>query len=189
MADERLQHTEQMVGAGHATKTDTLNRLTLIEHNSDGTHKEPLASLNSNFLVEHNSDGTHMSSGGSPNYSVGEKIIASSNAGNSNSLTPLKVGEIALIENGDIRVDFDLEVNTSSGSPTAYGQIYKNDVAEGTLRSTMSSSPVTYSEDISNVAQGDLISLYVYVDNDSRSAISNNFKIKADKYENTTVVL
>jgi len=38
-ADERIQYTEQMVGAGHPTKTDTLNRLILVEHNTDGTHK------------------------------------------------------------------------------------------------------------------------------------------------------
>jgi len=38
MADLRIQYTEEMVGAQHPTKADTLNRLTLIEHNSDGTH-------------------------------------------------------------------------------------------------------------------------------------------------------
>lgn len=37
--DQRIQYTEQMVGASHPTKSDTLNRLTLIEHNTDGTHK------------------------------------------------------------------------------------------------------------------------------------------------------
>ena len=36
--DQRIQSSERMVGAGHATRTDTLNRLTLIEHNNDGTH-------------------------------------------------------------------------------------------------------------------------------------------------------
>jgi hypothetical protein len=39
MSDQRIQSTEEMVGAGHATKSDTLNRLTLVEHNNDGTHK------------------------------------------------------------------------------------------------------------------------------------------------------
>ncbi len=38
-ADERIQYAEQMVGANHPTKADTLNRLTLVEHNSDGIHK------------------------------------------------------------------------------------------------------------------------------------------------------
>lgn len=39
MADQIIQYTEEMVGAGHPTKSDTLNRALLIEHNSDGTHK------------------------------------------------------------------------------------------------------------------------------------------------------
>lgn len=39
MADLRIQHTERMVGAGHGTYSDTLNRLALAEHNTDGTHK------------------------------------------------------------------------------------------------------------------------------------------------------
>ncbi len=40
MVDQRIQYTEEMVGAGHPSKADTLNRLDLIEHNTDGTHKE-----------------------------------------------------------------------------------------------------------------------------------------------------
>lgn len=39
MTDLRIQFREEMVGAGHPAKTDTLNRLTLVEHNNDGTHK------------------------------------------------------------------------------------------------------------------------------------------------------
>jgi len=40
MADQRIQYNEQMVGSGHPTKADTLNRLTLAEHNNDGTHNK-----------------------------------------------------------------------------------------------------------------------------------------------------
>jgi hypothetical protein len=43
MADQRIQYTEEMVGNGHPTKSDTLNRLSLIEHNTDGTHKSGIA--------------------------------------------------------------------------------------------------------------------------------------------------
>ena len=39
MADERIQYNEEMVGAGHPAKADTLNRLALAAHNTDGTHK------------------------------------------------------------------------------------------------------------------------------------------------------
>ena len=37
-ADQRIQYTEQMVGAGHPTLTDTINRHGIVEHNNDGTH-------------------------------------------------------------------------------------------------------------------------------------------------------
>ena len=39
MTDLRIQYSEEMVGAGHPAKTDTMNRLALAEHNADGTHK------------------------------------------------------------------------------------------------------------------------------------------------------
>lgn len=39
MADMRIQHTDRMVGNGSPLYTDTLNRLTMVAHNSDGSHK------------------------------------------------------------------------------------------------------------------------------------------------------
>jgi hypothetical protein len=39
MADQRISYNEYMVGAGHPTKADTLNRHANVEHNTDGTHK------------------------------------------------------------------------------------------------------------------------------------------------------
>jgi hypothetical protein len=39
MADLTLAYTENIVGSGHPTLTDTVNRLTLVEHATDGTHK------------------------------------------------------------------------------------------------------------------------------------------------------
>jgi len=38
MTDMRIQFSEEMVGAGHPAKSDTMNRLGLVEHNDDGTH-------------------------------------------------------------------------------------------------------------------------------------------------------
>lgn len=43
MANQRILATEEMVGYGHATKADTLNRLTMVEHNEDGTHNSTQA--------------------------------------------------------------------------------------------------------------------------------------------------
>lgn len=39
-ADQRIQYNERMIGANHPTLSDTLNRMMLIEHNTDGTHKD-----------------------------------------------------------------------------------------------------------------------------------------------------
>lgn len=39
MSDLRIQYDEEMVGAGHPTKEDTLNRLMLAEHDSAGLHQ------------------------------------------------------------------------------------------------------------------------------------------------------
>ena len=39
MSDQRIQYNEEMVGAGHPTKEDTLNRLALVETGSDGHGK------------------------------------------------------------------------------------------------------------------------------------------------------
>ncbi|MBI5237704.1 MAG: hypothetical protein HY887_04705 [Deltaproteobacteria bacterium] len=44
MSDQRILYTEEMVGASHPSKSDTLNRLALVEHNTDGTHKTGLKS-------------------------------------------------------------------------------------------------------------------------------------------------
>uniref|UniRef100_A0A6H1Z7M4 Putative pectate lyase n=1 Tax=viral metagenome TaxID=1070528 RepID=A0A6H1Z7M4_9ZZZZ len=38
MANQRILATEEMVGYGHSTKADTLNRFVMVEHNEDGTH-------------------------------------------------------------------------------------------------------------------------------------------------------
>lgn len=40
MTDMRIQFSEEMVGAGHPAKVDTINRLVLVEHNNDGTHNK-----------------------------------------------------------------------------------------------------------------------------------------------------
>lgn len=39
MADQTLKYNEAIVGSGHPTMNDTANRLALVEHNTDGTHK------------------------------------------------------------------------------------------------------------------------------------------------------
>ena len=45
MSDQRIQSTERMVGANHPTLSDTLNRLALVGHNLDGSHKAGVNSI------------------------------------------------------------------------------------------------------------------------------------------------
>lgn len=45
MADQRILATENMIGANHPTLADTLNRLTLVAHENDGTHKDNLGTI------------------------------------------------------------------------------------------------------------------------------------------------
>lgn len=40
MADQTIAYTEEMVGSGHPTKSDTLNRLALVSLETDGTIKQ-----------------------------------------------------------------------------------------------------------------------------------------------------
>ncbi len=51
MADQRIQATEEMVGYGHATKADTLNRHGMVEHLEDGTHQKAISHLTASLPV------------------------------------------------------------------------------------------------------------------------------------------
>ena len=53
MADQRIKYDEYMIGAGHPTLQDTLNRHANVEHNPDGTHST-IPSLNANILAVNN---------------------------------------------------------------------------------------------------------------------------------------
>ena len=60
MADQRILYSEEMVGANHATKADTLNRLTVVDHEQNGGHKSDANATLSGapiLLVVHNSAG------------------------------------------------------------------------------------------------------------------------------------
>lgn len=62
MADQRILASEYLIGANHPTLTDTLNRLTLIEHNTDGSHKYPQVLVTnhlSGLAMSHAADTDH----------------------------------------------------------------------------------------------------------------------------------
>ncbi|MDO6355105.1 hypothetical protein Q3V94_08440 [Caloramator sp. CAR-1] len=93
--------------------------------------------------------------------------------------TPTRVIEKIVYGTGIIRIKFDLSLYNSGA--TVYGQIYKNNSPYGTLRSTNSTSDVTFVEDIS-VTANDRIQLYVWVSNTLYTGSCYNFKICVEAY-------
>lgn len=64
MADQRLQYNEYVIGAGHPSLTDTANRLALVEHQTDGTHKVITINLDTTdkaIYIDHDDTGTNPS--------------------------------------------------------------------------------------------------------------------------------
>ena len=59
MADLTIKSTEEMVGSGHPTKADTLNRLVLVGHNTDGTHIATYAVLGVNTFTDDQTYADH----------------------------------------------------------------------------------------------------------------------------------
>ena len=87
-------------------------------------------------------------------------------------LTYTKKKEISIGTGGTITVSFRLRASAY----TAYGQIYVDGVAVGTVRTTTSTTYLTYTENIT-VAAGDLVQLYIKSGNGSYSAFTDQFKI------------
>lgn len=114
-----------------------------------------------------------------PLWLVGNVIVLSANTERSTSSTSLiKVKEFQLASGGTIRTSFDLKTNNSG--EYAYGVIYKNGATFGTVRSTLSLSYVTFSEDLV-FATADLVQLYYRQMNAAALAYVRNFQLKADR--------
>ncbi len=97
-----------------------------------------------------------------------------------------KKKEMTMTMLGTIRVKFDLK--STDGDGNVMGRIYKNDVAVGTERTTASPSYTTYSEDLSGVAVGDKIQIYIKRSSSSvYEAKIQNFRIYYNIISNPTV--
>jgi|GEM_PF-5275232 len=79
---------------------------------------------------------------------------------------------------GVYRIKFDLR--SDSTSQTVYARIYKNGVAYGTEQSTLSTTYVTFSEDLT-FAPGDTIDLYYKSPTTSVGVLVRNFRLYYDK--------
>lgn len=94
-------------------------------------------------------------------YQAGDSLVISADTERSTSSdTYNKKKDISLIGAGTLRIEFDIK---SGNGNTAYGRVYKNDVAIGSEQTTTSTSYVTKSEDISGWENEDLCQLYIKV--------------------------
>ena len=123
-------------------------------------------------------------------YSPGNCIIQqiTAEATIADNTSPTAVREVFLARRGTLRIDFDL---TSTGENGAFGRIYRNGVAVGTSRLTyVTTSWITYSEDIAGWSAGDLCQLYFWTgDVAGTTASIRNFKLKNSFYIGEVVTL
>lgn len=111
-------------------------------------------------------------------YVLSSSIIVSHDAvAQTTSLTAVKVKTITIgadLQNTKtLRITFDL---ASIGTSTVNGQVYRNGVAVGTLRSAGVGGS-TFSEDISGWSAGDAIQIYAYKSPSSTRAEVSNFRL------------
>jgi len=108
-------------------------------------------------------------------YTAGNYFIIGSDSEKTTAATSYtKVKEIVVTRTGTLRVSFAL---ASSNMINAYGRVYRNGVAVGTARNTTSTTPQTYSEDISGWGPKDLCQIYAYTQNGSYPAKVTNFRL------------
>jgi hypothetical protein len=103
---------------------------------------------------------------------------------NTTSLSYVKLKEIVMNVSGTFRISFNLSCPDGNGIITAYGRIYKNGIAYGTEQSTLSTIPTNFTQDLSFV-NGDLVQLYVKVNNSSQHAYIDTFLIQCSDYRAT----
>lgn len=84
-----------------------------------------------------------------------------------------KVAEVTIPIGGTFRTKIGIHTSvTGTGDTTVYGAVYKNGSIIGTSRSTISTTFVYFTEDLSFVA-GDLLQLYTRVQDNSRTVSGN----------------
>ncbi|MBC8253119.1 MAG: hypothetical protein H8E35_03710 [Ardenticatenia bacterium] len=102
-----------------------------------------------------------ISDAGLPEVGAGDNLCVSSDGEKTTTSTEyVKVKEIKIYRPGAYRIEFALGI--IGAGLTAYGRIYRNGNPVGTERSATDTSFVTFSEDIANWEEGDLIQLYYH---------------------------
>ena len=131
-------------------------------------------------------DGTSIKSVVRPGMRPGTlAFVTNAGTGSSTAGTLTKIKETQVYQGGGFRVDFDLGI---SGAGTAFGQIFKNGTAIGTLRSSTAAAYDSFTEDVYQISGGDLVQLYVYR-TVGGTALGRNFNITVEPYSGGSSIL
>ncbi len=120
---------------------------------------------------------------------AGDAPVAQADAEKTKTNQPAysKIKEIQIGQAGTYRIKFDLK---SGGAYTAYGRVYKNGVAVGSIQTNGTSNYVTKSQDIAGWSIGDLCQLYYATYNAAVADVYvKNFRIFCDYSRNGIVLL
>ena len=102
-----------------------------------------------------------VSDAGLPEVGAGDNLCVSSDDKKTTTSTEyIKAKEIKIYRPGTYRIKFDLGITRRR--LTAYGQIYRNGNPVGTEQSASQTTYTTFSEDIADCEEGDLIQLYYH---------------------------
>ena len=126
--------------------------------------------------VNHDHDGVNSKPIAGFPYIAGDDVLVAGDTVRTESAGVFtKKKEIQMLRGGALRVKFDLMSDNTA--KLAYGQVYKNGVAEGTLQTTNSTTYVTFTEELAGWAPGDLVQLYVKIETPAFIASVANFRI------------
>lgn len=119
-------------------------------------------------------------------FLAGSKLeIQSLSEVSTESTSMVKLKEVSIGGGGTVTVSFNLR--SAQYKTTAYGAIFVNGTQVGTLRSTNSTTDITYTENI-NVNAGDYIQVYGYKSG-TFPAYLNNFKVTVTVPKTSNAIL
>jgi hypothetical protein len=120
---------------------------------------------------------------GNDYISVAPSSVIGNTEASTNQVSAVELYNCRVMQDGSYRIAFNLR---ATGTYAAYGRIYKNGIALGTLRSNTSTSKVNYTEDFVLLA-GDTIQIYAYTSTITQAAYVSEVSFGYDK--TTSVVI
>ncbi len=118
-------------------------------------------------------------SAGGEDFVVGDCLLNANDTIRATYTTgPVLLKETKIGRGGSLRIKFDLSTNNAIAYVRA--QIWRNNVAVGILRTTNSTSPVTFPEDISGWSKGDLVQVFGYTTNSDYPVYVSNLRLYVD---------